>query len=276
MRIKNNWFRTNVKEILTDPIVRTYFEILDVDYEPITFKESCDATIREIGEEYKNIYLAYSGGIDSEFIFHLLLQNGIPFTPISVVSTGNEFEHKFVTHNCKKYNIEPIVISLTEHELFDHNREIFFSKNVSGPYSAIPKVLCGRAAKKINEDAVLLSGEDIFERGKLGFSEQEFYIDLLEENIDFISPLFYKNSTFFECWKLFNNFNDNISEFKSKIYDLPFRPKIDQKHFFSEQFVQWVKSIRVNNALKADMKNWQEIEFMEIKGLDDFWYMENL
>jgi len=272
MRIKNNWFHTNVKEIITNPIVRTYFEILDTEYTPTTFKESCDTTIREIGEEYNNIYLAYSGGLDSQFIFNLLLEHQIPFTPVLVETPGSKVELEIALYDCKKYQIEPIIIEADEEKIFEIQREIFFPKNVSAVYSSVPKYLCALEIEKTHRDYVLLSGENPFDydgNSIKGFHEYEFYFDLVEENFsgDFLSPILYKNSTVLESWKLFDGNVINENEFKAHLYGIPFRPKYRHSYFYTQEFLNWTRSMRIINAYKAEFDDFMDIEKLEIKGL---------
>jgi len=69
---------------------------------------------RDIGNSYDNIYLALSGGIDSEFAAECFLKAGVPFTPIiAEIKGSNEFDFWYACRWCKQHNVVPVIINVS-------------------------------------------------------------------------------------------------------------------------------------------------------------------
>lgn len=63
---------------------------------------------------YDNLYVAMSGGIDSEFVAQTFLDLGIPFKPIIFrVSDLNELDIWWAFKWCRDNSIEPVVVDAT-------------------------------------------------------------------------------------------------------------------------------------------------------------------
>ena len=63
----NSWFQTNVKlHSIGEQEFRV--DITPYKFKPLDFNSAAKMTAELIYGKYKNIYLAYSGGLDSEFV----------------------------------------------------------------------------------------------------------------------------------------------------------------------------------------------------------------
>lgn len=65
---------------------------------------------QELYDVYKNIYVAMSGGIDSEWVAKCFLRQGIPFTPI--IYESEDLQHTdtyWAVEWCEKNNVTPII-----------------------------------------------------------------------------------------------------------------------------------------------------------------------
>jgi len=109
----------------------------------IPFDQACDQTAHEIYSQYKNLYVALSGGCDSENVANTFYRNNIPFTPIILIY-NNVDDQEQVTESlyaiewCKKHKIEPWVIhsqnfigSLEERAAFLNVKPRLFFGNVT-------------------------------------------------------------------------------------------------------------------------------------------------
>jgi hypothetical protein len=81
----------------------------------IPFDQACDQTAQEIYSQHKNLYLAFSGGCDSENVANTLHRNKIPFTPLILVYDGvthrdQLLESWYAIQWCKKNNVEPWIV----------------------------------------------------------------------------------------------------------------------------------------------------------------------
>ena len=86
----------------------------------MSFDQACDQTAQEIYDRYKNLYLAMSGGSDSEYVATCLVRNKIPFTPLvinygKVKSNDQRYEQWYAYQWCKKHQIKPLVIDLVDY-----------------------------------------------------------------------------------------------------------------------------------------------------------------
>ena len=81
----------------------------------IPFDQACDQVAQEIYSEHKNLYVAFSGGCDSENVANAFYRNNIPFTPVMLIYDNVEDqeqikESSYAIEWCKKNKIDPLVI----------------------------------------------------------------------------------------------------------------------------------------------------------------------
>ena len=79
------------------------------------FDQACDQTAQEIYSKHKNLYVALSGGCDSENVANAFYRNNIPFTPLILVYNNVEDqeqvkESSYAIEWCKKNKIEPCIV----------------------------------------------------------------------------------------------------------------------------------------------------------------------
>jgi len=81
----------------------------------VPFDQACDQTAHEIYSEHKNLYVALSGGCDSENVANALHRNKIPFTPIiliydNVKDQEQVRESSYAIEWCKQHHVDPWMI----------------------------------------------------------------------------------------------------------------------------------------------------------------------
>lgn len=195
MIIKNQWIRTNIfdrignKDADLNIAFKPYHESFSED-----FKKACLGIAKQIKEEYNKVFLALSGGLDSSYVFKILVEEGVPFTPVIVVIKGNrtnaiEVRHAFEL--CMNTHIKPEIIKITEKDLM----KIYFDDiwKPTGTYGvfAVPILLCAKYAKENN--GILLFGEHILnDRGaEIGLIVNDY--DFVVETVvgtDILLPFF--------------------------------------------------------------------------------------
>lgn len=84
------------------------------------FDTICNQTAVEIYDSHKNLYLALSGGSDSEYVASCLVRNRIPFTPLilnytQATTRDQKYEQWYAIQWCKKHQIEPKIIDSAEY-----------------------------------------------------------------------------------------------------------------------------------------------------------------
>jgi|688.fasta_scaffold244538_1 hypothetical protein len=86
----------------------------------VQFDRACDLVAEEIADTHRNLYLAMSGGSDSEYVAKCLLRNRIPFTPIILdyntpKHNDQRYERWYAIHWCKANNIEPWCVDVNDY-----------------------------------------------------------------------------------------------------------------------------------------------------------------
>jgi hypothetical protein len=216
MATKNNWLKTNIAERLTNPAVdfkvwHNVEEIRDDDWETALFD-----TVTDFSWISKKLYIPLSGGMDSEFVFESL-KHLYP-TPIIVDTPGNKLESAYAFHYCRKNNLKPVVIEKTEAEMLSIYYKDIFSKLNGYGINSVATLIAGRYAE--DQGGVAVIGEHAYD----GVSEWDFYNDaLIHED----------NSIYFFMWipelvRAMQKEYDggNHQEFKYRLYNIPFRPKL--------------------------------------------------
>lgn len=79
------------------------------------FDVACDKAAQELYANHKNLFVALSGGCDSENVANVFYRNRIPFTPViliynHVVHRDQKLESWFAFQWCKKHSIEPLIV----------------------------------------------------------------------------------------------------------------------------------------------------------------------
>ena len=220
MATKNNWLKTNIAERLTNPAAdfRVWHDIEVVkkhDWETAIFD-----TVTDFSWISKKLYIPLSGGMDSEFVFESL-KHLYP-TPIIVDTPGNKIESAYAYHYCLKNDLKPVVIEKTESQMLHTYYEDIYTKLNGYGINSVATLIAGRYAE--DNGGVAVIGEHAYD----GVSEWDFYNDVLIHE---------DNSIYFFMWtpelvRAMQNEYDggDHQEFKYRLYDIPFRPKIKYQY----------------------------------------------
>lgn len=81
----------------------------------LPFDQACDQTAQEIYSQHKNLYVALSGGCDSENIANSLHRNKIPFVPIILIynhakDQEQRQESAYAVEWCRQHQVEPWIV----------------------------------------------------------------------------------------------------------------------------------------------------------------------
>ena len=157
MLTKNNWYTSNIKERLKDPSTNLKVDMNLYPFEMMDFNSAAKMTAIEISKNFDNLYLAYSGGYDSDFILRLFVGLGLPVTPV-IVMLGNEKESSFALETCKELNVVPDIINLSESEFLN----TLFNKTMTINGQGVNNVQTLTVAEYVNnKNGVLLTGNHL-------------------------------------------------------------------------------------------------------------------
>ena len=170
-------------------------------------KECIDYAVNRIVEKSKNLYLALSGGLDSEFVANCLFDRGVQFTPIIMDIHSNRIENWYAHYWCYEKRIKPLIITMTEKDVVKSFSKIAEEKNIPF-YCSIPIILSEIVSQR--DGNLILGGEEIIDRDyflsgeftkmseKISFCEYAFCVE--RENSNHIGGfLSYTPELFLNC-----------------------------------------------------------------------------
>jgi hypothetical protein len=132
-------------------------------YEPKSFAEEAAVAVRKIAAAAtKPIYVAMSGGLDSELVARILLQERIPFTPLiaQFEKDYNKEDIAYAFDFCRAHNLTPEVMKI--------DIQAFFKESLNTPYvlancSHLLQMQLMRHAASLGGMAIIGVGEQRYE-----------------------------------------------------------------------------------------------------------------
>jgi len=156
----------------------------------MAFDQAADYTAQLIHRDYKNLHLALSGGLDSEFVATVLLRNRIPFTPV-IVAFKKTQEHYYALEWCRKNSITPLILEFDENEI-DYVRYCHNVTRQHRIYSAANLISCYLANLIKDSGGHLITGDPTIPRLTAEYNEPvgdiyqvywfEFLVELVYPN----------------------------------------------------------------------------------------------
>jgi hypothetical protein len=193
------------------------------------FEAAADHAVNLLYQQWNDrpLYLAMSGGMDSEFVANALYRNQIPFQPVILhIDDRNQTESWYAHYWCKQHNVQPIVLTRTMPQILEALAKFF------------PKLM---EIKQVHQTPMLViydwvtqqDGYCIYGGGDINLSEKKFYCN----SLDFISSIIYQDrhpTSFFMytaelalCY--ISKFDIDLDEQYNKLsfYNVMPRPKIE-------------------------------------------------
>lgn len=210
----------------------------------IPFDQACDQVAHEIYSQHKNLYVALSGGCDSENVANAFYRNKIPFTPVILIYDNVEDqeqikESSYAIEWCKKNQVEPQIIhsqdfvgSLEERATFLDIRPRLFFGNVT-------TALLNKTIESV--DGVLVTGYQLEyypDHEQMTYLEPQLgnYVGfVMEETDQYLETMCPNRHPWgFHYWSpnilaaFVNEWDTSMTmqENKANIYKVPHRPKM--------------------------------------------------
>jgi hypothetical protein len=231
---QNHWIKTNLELGIDNKNLPFVLE-LDIKNQINTnFDQASNIASQIIANQYKNLYLGLSGGMDSEYVASVFIRNKIDFTPIAIATEKNINEIWYVKHFCKKHNLKLTLLDYTSKNLELVKKIAYFSYKCSlyPCLSFFPHVMAEFAE---SQDGFLVTGYgDCFNTSN---DYNVLFDDELEiEDHDYYLNLYYGDKhpgAFFsytpDLWfSLIKNIPTgmNIHVAKEKLYNVAARSKL--------------------------------------------------
>jgi hypothetical protein len=117
-----DWFSVNVSQTNFQFRINRSASVL---YQ--NFDDAADQAAQLLYQEWgdRPLYIALSGGVDSELTARIFVKNNIPFTPVIVKIDGlNNIETWYAEYWCHINNITPIILNYSIKEIIDHTARL--------------------------------------------------------------------------------------------------------------------------------------------------------
>lgn len=104
-----NWWCASLDPSKNLPVLSIDFNATNIQH--MTYQAAADYSALLMATRYENLWLAMSGGLDSEFIAEVLYRNSIPFTPvIATCPSSQNFDYFAAMHWCQSHNLDWVEI----------------------------------------------------------------------------------------------------------------------------------------------------------------------
>lgn len=259
----NNWISTNLK--LGINIKETPFEI-ELSVPPtITndFELASDLTAKLIADQFENLHLCLSGGMDSEYVAMVFMRNKISFTPVILKTKDNLGEAWYAEHFCYRNQLDPVILDYTDknNQLLRKIFEYSTQASINPTVSFFPHVIAdyigpqgGSLVTGYGEPFCNSNNYSVVTNDCLEIEEHDFYLDVSFGNQHPGGFLSYTPDMFFS---LIANMplGVNIQVAKERLYHIPGRSKIvspitfpafipDKEHVFKNEKLRCIKTTR--------------------------------
>jgi hypothetical protein len=228
--VYNNWITENLRNRITNPNSDYRVQLKPYKFKEKTFLEATDEVCEAIDKRFNNLFLAYSGGLDSEYVLRSFHRNGIKITPI-IVCCGNEHENEYAYETCEELGIEYIKVEVSETFLFN-----WYSTKIHNLYNGVginstQVLFAADVVKNKYENGTLIIGDNFLGDGDNPIEEEYYaqssewdaYVSNLYTSLNIIPFYMYTPEL---TYSMFPKENDFWNDYKAKLYGLPNRRKL--------------------------------------------------
>lgn len=226
---ENDWLTTNICDIDADQTIpRVIGEYVPGDFEESSFMDAAIKVANTIKNKYEHIFVAYSGGSDSEFCFNILHEAGANPTPIHVKSYFTEKQLADGMPNLKEKGVEPLIINCgikSGKAFVDLYKELIVSKYpwVLGVHNVFQILLAAKEVKKHYPNGILVCGSLAFAGWEYHFCKPSISafdqtIDLFKEGSSVLPLLYYNQHIVYETFKYIDETFKYMDDPRKNIY----------------------------------------------------------
>jgi len=261
--MKNDWLTTNLADRTANNLCDFTVKFNPHTFQKDTFLGNSIRVAKEVYEQYDNLYLTYSGGIDSEFVLNTFYQLELPITPIIILTPYNMIESQYAFKYCNERKIRYEVLSYTKEEILTKMYERTCKRGWFSILGGLPLIACdevnkvgGKLLTGYGEPFATTENIDSSPLGtNLELCEWDFYLDAYDSSHP--SGFFTYDIGMFHSLMNGIEYGKPTQQAKYELYGLEPRPKM----FWDEEFYE------IFRAVKCDVKHFEY--FVEKKTLDE-------
>lgn len=227
----NKWLSHNLAQRTKDNKLPFEIEFNFKPFSPLSFREESEKVCEDLYDKYKdNLFLAFSGGSDSEYILNTFLKLGIPITPVIVSCPFNQTDITPAFSYCKNKGIVPVILTYGN-EYLKISKDKIYDRGLLSPIGLTPllvydhvKDLGGKVISGQGEP-LPITNKGIFTNisSKIQMYEFEFYMDIYAE--DQPPPFYCYNQNIFYSYIKEIDKSLDLQHAKCVLYDIPIRKK---------------------------------------------------
>jgi len=236
---ENNWLQTNLTN-RANGLCEFNLKITPYEFTTTNFIENSKRLAYKLAERYDKLYIAYSGGLDSEFVLKTFLENKLPITPVIVSTSFNQIEMAYALDFCNQYNAKPEIISFGDDEFIEKLQDKTHKRNMFALLGGVPLILADMIDGKLITGVcdpfwVVHHYERMIDSKyypNLEFCEYDFYLDSYDNSHPggFFA---YDISVLYSMIKE-ADYNLSFSNAKVKLYNLKPRTKMFWRKDFQD------------------------------------------
>ena len=223
MITKHNWFKTNLDLRTKENVNKFEVSIKPYYFDEEDFNASAARVVHELSIAHNDLYLCYSGGLDSEFVLKVFLENDRKITPVILSTPFNQTELEYAWKFCDNHNVVPVVLQYDKKSILEQLSQ----KTLLNGYVSIlggVNILIREYVQSVGGKMIHGSDEPIFENDRFYVSEWDFYSDYYS-GYDCCGFFTYDMSLFYSYASQIPTQGD-LQFNKSTLYGLEARPKM--------------------------------------------------
>lgn len=267
MLVKNDWLSTNFEERVVDKNIPFRASFRPYKFKEKSFDDACNDVCLELYEKYENLSLAFSGGMDSEYILRKFHSMNIPILPI-IVCCRNPEEERYAFKICKELKIVPKVIQLSEYDFLKYYKKYIYEQLGCPGYNSTQIVVAKEFSETQKSTLIVggnLIGEDDFINDEkfVWISDIDLYADHFFQGVNNINFYFYNMEIVYAM--LPKEYSPNIKwqEYKSVLYGVEYREKIKAKYSEQTKYILDKMHKKLANR-NYEICSWSKSEVLEI------------
>ena len=197
---KNNWFSTNLKDRTPTNFCDFEIQMFPYEFNHDSFINQAKRVAHELAEKHDNLYVCYSGGLDSEFVLKTFYEEGLPITPVLIYTPYNQFESEWAYNFCKEKGIKPEVLSFSKNEIIDRLKQKTIDRNLFSLLGGLPLIVCDEVNKQSGKiitgygDPFAVQAGNI--KDEMIQNRLQFCVDIMKEVLDVSFVIFLINKVF--------------------------------------------------------------------------------
>lgn len=238
---------SNIKDRLNDKSadLQVYIEKNTVSEKP--FDTCADEAVAQIQANHKNLYVAYSGGLDSEYVMKAFLRNGVDFKTLIVKTEGNREELEFAYQFCRDNSVTPMIIEKSSDEMLEVYYHYIYKKLNGIGYNSTASLILSQYIQEIG--GTLVVGEHVVDNpnGEIvaQVNEWDFYNDAFTNN----TLNFFMETPELVYQMVKSIHGHDLQKFKSELYGLKQRPKLAYEQYKHSYYkaMDYLKRMRTSS-----------------------------